>query len=446
VFAARNDAAGGLLLLDLGSHQARAVALVPEGSELVLRGAASVPFGAAPDGVLVALDLARTQLEELLGTCGQRAGLGVRRVLASIGGTHLRLVQARGSIALRLPVVLRRAHLERVLDAATAIELPSDQEVLHVLPTSYEVDGARTHEPPLGIRARRLLAEAALVTVSRLALDTLERVLAELGYELVDVAAEPLVTAGAVLSADDRQRGAVLVDLGAERITAVVYRHRVVQGLHVLGAGAVHASRDLAFALRLELGRAEEIKRRYGVARVAEADPEVETLLEHEGRTVRVGQPALAAVLEPRMRELLALVRQGLGSALAPGDRVVLCGGGARLRGLVELAEDVFAAPARMGASRVGGDLEAETSCTALGLAVYAERCGLERRARSPAWSGAVRRLGRAFGMGALRPPAAAARPVAAAGRGESRPRRVFVPPRVGVDLEVGDVRVRTRV
>ena len=395
---AKPDPRPGLLALDLGTHRVRALALVAHGTNLAVCGRAEARAIAARDGVLVHLDRARAEIGHVLREAALQAGLRAKRVVAGIGGTHLRLVHGHGSLSFPQPVSLRRTHLERALDAAAAIGVPNDLEVLHVLPTGYEVDGARTERPPLGIRARRLAAQAAVVTVSRLALDNLDRVLIDLGYELVDAAAEPLLAASAVLSPEDREDGAVLVDIGAERTSAVAYRHRVLCGLVCLGAGAAHVTRDLGYALRLGFEPAEALKRRFGVASVAAADPEAEMRVERDGTPIRLSQRAMAAVIEPRMREILSLVHDALRAegGLALANRVVLCGGGANLPGLVELAEEVFASPARLGAVPHPG--APDDSSTALGLVQHAVRCGLYPRSRWRMWDRAVHRL-----RGALR-------------------------------------------
>jgi cell division protein FtsA len=427
----------GLLALDLGTHTTRALALARDGDALGVVGRCVRQGAVGRDGIPMQVDVARARLAEVLDGAALDGGVLGRRVVAAIGGTHVRVARARGSLNLRAAVALRPPHLERALDAAAAIGLPRDQEILHVLPTGYRVDGARTVRPPLDVRARRLVAEVAVVTASRLALDNLARILSDLGYELVDAAAEPLLTARAVLTPEDRQRGAVVVDIGAERIGAAVYRDRVLQGLASIGAGAAHISRDLAWALRCDTAQAEELKLGLGVAQSAAADPTHVADFTLGDRRARVGERLLARVIEPRMRELLTLTRSALDSAgtLASSDRVVLVGGGAALRGVADLAEHVFDAPARTAPLRQAEDA---TSFTGLGLVTYASHTRLDRDGRGR-WSGAMQRLRRVLSASvASRTHGNAEGPIAV--------RSVHVPPRGGVDLEVSDVRVRTRV
>ncbi len=436
---------GELLLLDLGSQRARAGAARVEDGALRICGAAEAPFSAVRDGVIVHLESARAQLAALLSTAAARGGVRTRRVVAAIGGTHLHWMRARGSLALRLPVCLRDAHLERALDAAAAMGLPREQEMLHVVPTGYRVDGARTVRPR-GMRARRLVAEAAVLTASRLALENLERALHDIGYELIEPVAEPLVAAHEALTIEDRTRGAVLIDLGAERVCAIVYRDGVLQGLAQIGAGAAHISRDLALVLRIAPHEAEDVKQQLAVARVELADTARSLPLRRGGRMLRLGQADVARVVEPRMRELLVLTREALRQAriLAPSDRVVLSGGGARLAGVVDLAENVFHVPARRDVPDVAvPGVEHASTGTLLGLLAYASRCGLHRAGRRIFLRGAVQRLRNVLGVGGSRPSASGhARPETRVA-GPETARSVHVSPSVGVDLEVGDVRVR---
>ena len=449
---ARNMEREGLLLVDLGSSAVRVLAAVRDAAGLQLCAAAEQPCSAGRDGVLVHRELAREQLGAAVQEAVRQAGIPLRRAIAALGGTHLGMLRTSGSLQLKLPVSLRQTHLEQALEKAACIGLPPDQEVLHVLPTSHRVDGATVARSPVGVRARLLVVECALVTASRLALDNLERVFADLDLELLDVAAEPLVTAGALLGAEDRRRGAVLVDIGAERIGAVVYREHVLQGLACLGVGSAHVSRDLAYALQLEFAAAEELKQRFGVAVVTAAAPGAETEIRRAGGSARLGQEALAGVIEPRWRELLGLVRDALrrSQALAPGDRVVLGGQGARLPGSVAVAEAVFGLPARLAeecssipAAAAPAALRQRTSATALGLLDYASRCAAHGARRGPAWRDAVQRLRHVFAAAAARRTTGAA--VRRATSIEAAARQGgHEPLEGGVDLEVDDVRVRT--
>jgi len=320
----------------------------------------------------------------------------------------LHCARANGTLRLRVPVLVRESHVERLIQTAADIGLPADREVLHVLPRHFCVDGAYTPRPPIGMRGRTLSVEASVVTASRLALDNLERVVQDAGYVLVDVAAAPLVSAHAVLRADERRRGVLLVEVGAESIDATLYRDGALRALTCLGAGTSHVTRDLAYAFRLETPDAEELARRHGVARVADADPSLHLEWDDaQGRPWRVRQGTLAQVIEPRARELLLLARTALErqEALRPDDRLVLCGAGSGMHGMLALAETVFGVHTRRGdagaeVARVAAQWPAATAVS-LGLVRYAERCGVARAHQErPRWSAAWHGMRQVVGTG----------------------------------------------
>ena len=401
--AASLERPAAVLALDLGTHKALALAARQVGDRVLVCGWAERPCAAVRRGVLVDLEAARGVLALVLADAQRTSGLDTRRVVAGVGGAPVRSVRARGSLRNKIPLVLQEAHLDRALDAAADIGLPADHEILHVLATGYLVDGARAVKSPLGMRARNLIAEAAVVTVASLVLDNLQRVLEDLGYELVGAAAEPLAGARAGLTEDDRARGAVLVDIGAESTGAAAYRDGVLQGLCSVAAGGAHVTRDLAFALQVDLEQAEAVKRRHGAALAEQASAARRVEIRRGRERLLVSAQTLSQVVEARMEELLGLVRDGLAAqgALGLGDRVVLAGGGARLRGSVELAEQIFAAPARVAAPEPCAWREASgdpACCTALGLVAYAVRGGLLCDERPKAWARAAHRLRRVLG------------------------------------------------
>jgi len=411
--AARVETAG-ILALDLGAARALALVACPEGSRTRVVGWAERAAALTSHGVLVDLEAARSVLADVLEAAQAQSGRRLTRVVAGVGGGQVRSMSASGSMRSKLPVVLQHSHIDRALDAAADIGLPSDHEILHVLPTGYLVDGVRVVRSPLGMRGRSLTAEAVVVTVRSQVLDQLQRVLEGLGYELVGAAAEPLAAARVGLGSEDRTRGAVLLDIGAESTGAAVYRNGVLQSLVWVLAGGSHVTRDIAFALQLELEQAEALKRRAGHALVEGVDPARQIEVRRGRERLTVNQQTLAGIIEARMEELLGMAREALRerAALGIGDRIVLAGGGARLRGSVELAEQVFEAPARLASpDEASGWREAvgdPACCTALGLVEYAARSGLLRpEPPAPwlrAWDGLRRAVGERRGRGQTGP------------------------------------------
>jgi cell division protein FtsA len=400
----------GFFVLDVGPQEAQALAVVVDAQTAEVRGAAVEAWGTVRSGVLVDLDAARQTIAGLLERVARDSRLRSRQVVASLHGSHLHCARANGTLRLRVPIVVRESHVERLLHTAADIGLPGDREVLHVLPRHFCVDGAYTPCPPVGMRGRTLSVEASVVTASRLALDNLERVVHDAGHVLVDVAAAPLVSAQTALRPEERQRGVVLVDVGPESIDASLYRDGALRALACLGAGTAHVCRDLAYAFRLDAPDAEALARRHGVARVADADPSLHLEWDDtQGRPWRVRQGTLAQVIEPRARELLSLACGALErqEGVRPGDRVVLCGAGARMHGMLALAETVFgvharlgAAPAEPGAARLAARWPA-ASPVSLGLVGYAERSGVARtHLERSRWNAALRGMRQIVGTG----------------------------------------------
>jgi cell division protein FtsA len=399
MFRGRRKSDNGLFVLDVGTSEVRAVALVRQGSELH---AVAQATGRAPQNVsggLPDLESFRQCVGEVLQRAAWESGVAARRVVASVGGAHVRSVRAQGRLQLRRTMPLRESHVQRVLDMAADLDLPRDHEVLHVVPMGFRVDDVPTHRPPIGMRAQSLCADVSVVTVSRLALDNLERVLDSLDWQLVDAAAEPLVTARAALTREDRQRGTILIDIGAEVLHAASYRDGGLLGIASLAAGSAHVTRDLSWALRLELDEAETLKTRHGIAMVDRAQRDLRIPVRSNGRAAWVGQKAVAQVIEPRLSELLVMTRDGLRAqgALIAAARVVLTGNGARLRGLPQLVERIFAAPAQTATFRAcqGGE-GAVPGCVVAGLIEYVRSVGLgcERHRRQQAWRWLVRTFG----------------------------------------------------
>jgi cell division protein FtsA len=400
VFGAKRKISNGLFVMDVGTSEVRAVALVGHAGDLHVVAQAVGPAPQNVPGALPDLESFRDSVGEVLQRVAWESGVTVRRVVASVGGAHVRSMRAQGRLQMRRTMPLREAHVQRVLDMAADLDLPRDHEVLHVVPTSFRVDDVPTHRPPIGMRAQSLCAEVSVVTVSRLALDNLERVLDSLDWQLVDAAAEPIVTARAALGREDRQRGAILLDIGAEVLHAASYRDGALLGIASLAAGSAHVTRDLSWALRLDVEEAESLKKQYGVAVVDAARRELRIPVHSNGRAAWVGQRAVAQVIEPRLSELLVLIRDGLRAqgALIPAARVVLTGNGARLRGLNKLVERIFAAPAHAATFRAceQDNDSAVPGCVAAGLIDYVRSAGLgrERHRRQKAWRWLVRTLG----------------------------------------------------
>ncbi len=205
-----------LVVLDLGASKLLGAAISGSNHAWTVRAWEERPSACIQRGVIVDAAAAAAVVRDVLAAIAAATGRRNARVVIGVGGGAVRSVQARGSVRTRLAVSIQAAHVHRALDAAADIGLPSDHEILHVLPVGYEVDGARVVRHPLGTRAKNLVAEAAVVTVRSAALDALQRAVESTGATVVGAAAAPHAAARAALKSEDRRRGAVVLHVGAE--------------------------------------------------------------------------------------------------------------------------------------------------------------------------------------------------------------------------------------
>jgi cell division protein FtsA len=281
------------------------------------------------------------------------AACEIRTVIAGSAGSHIKGFNSHGVVAVRNREVAA-GDVERVIDAARAVALPTDQEVLHVLPQEFIVDDQDGIREPVGMAGVRLEARVHIVTGAVSAGQNLVKCCNRAGLHVADVLAGPLAAAEAVLTPEERELGVALLDLGGGTTDVVVYMGGSIRHTAVLPVGGGHVTSDLAAALCTPPAEAERLKQRHGSALAAVTPPEQS--IEVAGLGGRpphhLSRRALAEVIEPRVEEMLMLAkheieRAGCLAALASG--VVLTGGGAILEHTTTLAERVFRLPVRPG-------------------------------------------------------------------------------------------------
>jgi cell division protein FtsA len=318
------------------------------------------------------------------------AACEIRSVVAGSAGSHIKGFNSHGVVAVRNREVAP-GDVERVIDAARAVALPTDQEVLHVLPQEFIVDDQDGIKEPVGMAGVRLEARVHIVTGAVGAGQNLIRCCNRAGLHVDDVLAGPLAAAEAVLTPEERELGVALIDLGGGTTDVVVYQAGAIRHTAVLPVGGTHVTNDLASALCTPPAEAERLKQRHGSA-VAAVTPHDQTI-EVAGLGGRpphhLSRRALADVIEPRVEEMLTLVKQeieraGCGQALASG--IVLTGGGAVVEHTTALAERVFRRPVRLGVPlHLTGLVDVVASpmySTAVGLVLHGlKRSGHGRRA-----------------------------------------------------------------
>jgi len=328
-------------------------------------------------------------------------------VFAGIAGEHVRAVTSQGIVAVAGDEIVR-ADVERVNAVARALAIPPDRELLHAIPQEYTVDRAAGIQDPVGMGGMRLETDMYLVTIGSQPAANLRKCVERAGHQVRELVLEPLASALAVLTEDEKDLGVTLVELGASSTDVAVFHDNKIRHLANIPYGGAHVTNDLVHGVNLSQSDADHLKETYGVAleRMVEGD-EVIALPDtpaHAGR--QVPRELLAHIIHQRLDEIFDLVvRSVRGTGLAPqlASGVVLTGGGAELPGTAELARDVFGASVRVGRplDAIAGlreALDTPREATVAGLTLY----GASRLAIGNAGAPAPRRVALGFSSVAL--------------------------------------------
>ncbi len=308
------------------------------------------------------------------------AGVRADRVFVGIAGNHIDANVSTGVVAVGGGEI-GPGDVERVHEVARAVVVPSDREVLHVLPQEYRVDGQAEIRDPVGMAGTRLEAEVYIITCSGTATANLRKAVSRAGYKVEAFVHEPLADARAVLAEDEREVGVALVDLGAGTTELAVFRDSKTEHLATIPWGSAAITNDLVKGLSIPFAEAERAKEQHGVASAQMVDPRetVDLPGPNPGTRREIARELIAHIIEQRLDEILELVSTELeraGQAEELGAGVVLTGGGSELLGAVDLAHHVFGMPARVGVpgAGLGGLADAvrkQRFATATGLALF---------------------------------------------------------------------------
>jgi cell division protein FtsA len=366
--------------LDPGTYKiCVVVAEVIDGRPEIL-GIGAAPSHGIQKGMVVNIDATVESIRKAVEEAEVMAGCDIRSVTVALDGTHLRGFNSHGIVAVRNNEV-SAGDVERVLDAARAVALPMDREVLHVLPQEFIVDGQDGIPEPVGMAGVRLEARVHIVTGAVTSAQNLMKCCRRVGLDVTGVFAGCLAAGDGVLSPEEKELGVALVDIGGGTTSLLIYQAGAIRHTAVLPVGGGHLTKDIAAGLRTPVAEAEKLKQRHGCAAPAAiARDETIEVPGVGGRTPRlVRRQLIGKIIEPRMEEILTLVademaRVGYEDGLASG--VVLSGGSSVLEGATTLAERVFRAPIRIGNPlEVGGLVDAVSSpmyATAVGLVLQA--------------------------------------------------------------------------
>jgi cell division protein FtsA len=381
---------GVIAALDIGTYKVCALVgeLSQDGIEVI--GIGTHPSEGLKKGVVINIESTVASIRQAVEQAQLMAGCEIHTVFSGIAGGHIKGFNSHGLIGLKGKEVTER-DVGRVLDAARAVAIPMDQDVLHVLPQEFVLDGQNGIRDPVGMAGVRLEAKVHLITGSSTSAQNLLKCCERNGLQVEEIVLEPLASAEAVLTEEEKELGVALVDIGGGTTDIALFHEGSVKFTTVLGLGGSHLTGDLAAGLRTPLADAERIKQNYGCAltRMVSRDEMIEVPNIGTREPRRVSRQILCEILESRMDEILGLVqreimRSGLEASLASG--VVLTGGTTLLDGITDLAEEIFSLPVRRGLPmRIGGLVDLVSNpmyATGVGLILYGMKRKMEANGR----------------------------------------------------------------
>lgn len=340
--------------LDIGTS--KVVALVGEigedgGVEVI--GLGSHPSRGLKRGVVVNIDSTVQSVQRAVEEAELMAGCEIKSVSVGIAGSHVRSLNSNGIVKIKDGEVTQ-SDKDRVLEAARAVAIPADQQILHTLAQEYIIDGQDGIREPIGMSGVRLEARVHIVTGAQSATQNIVKCVRRCGLNPDDIVLQQLASSTAVLAEDEKDLGVCLCDIGGGTTDIAVFVHGAIHHSAVIPIAGDQVTNDIAVALRTPTHHAEDLKIRYACAltQLANANETIEVPSVGDRAPRRLERQTLAEVVEPRYEELFGLVlaelkRSGFENMIAAG--VVLTGGGARMEGAIELAEEVFNMPVRLG-------------------------------------------------------------------------------------------------
>jgi len=368
--------------LDIGTTKICAIVgnVTEEGVEIV--GIGTSPSKGLRKGVVINIESTVAAIKKAIEEAELMAGCEIKSVYAGIAGGHIKGFNSQGVIAIKNREVSPE-DVKRVIEAAKAIAIPMDREVIHILPQEFIIDDQDGIREPLGMSGVRLEAKVHIVTGAVASAQNIVKSCNRAGLEVADIVLEQLSSSEAVLSPDEKELGVALVDIGGGTTDIAIFVDGAIKHTSVLSLGGNHLTNDIAVGLRTPMAEAERIKQKYGccLSSLVGKDETIE-VPSVGGRKPRVlSRQLLCEILEPRVEEIFTLVnreivKSGLEDVIASG--VVITGGSTILEGMPELAEQIFNLPVRRGLpQKIGGLTDVVNSpvyATGVGLVVYGSK------------------------------------------------------------------------
>ncbi|HZN54324.1 MAG TPA: cell division protein FtsA [Candidatus Polarisedimenticolaceae bacterium] len=392
--------------LDIGTTKISCVvAELKENGSVEVVGLGQAASRGLRKGVVVNLDATVDAVKACVEEAEMMAGVAVESATVGIAGGHIRSFNSRGVIAISgKERTVSREDLRRVMDAARAVSIPQDREILHVLPQEFVLDDQGGISQPVGMTGSRLEANVHIVTAATTSIQNLVTCVNRAGVEVRDTVLEQLAASESVLTHDEKDLGVALIDIGGGTTDLAIFEKGSIWHTAVLPAGGDHFTNDLAVGLRTPIPDAERLKKKHGcsLATLVEGDDAIEVASVGGRKPRMLSRQVMAEILQPRAEEIFTLIheevsRAGFEKLLNAG--VVLTGGGSLLPGMLEVAEQIFDLPVRLGhPGGVNGLAEPSSGpqlATAVGLALYsAHNLGKDHARGFPVSPGAIAKFG----------------------------------------------------
>ncbi|MDH5359412.1 MAG: cell division protein FtsA [Gammaproteobacteria bacterium] len=371
--------------LDIGTSKVVAIVgeSTPEGMVEII-GIGSHPSRGLKKGVVVNIESTVQSIQRAVEEAELMAGCQIHSVYAGIAGSHIRSLNSHGIVAIRDKEVTQ-GDVERVIDAAKAVAIPADQKILHIIPQEFLIDNQEGIREPIGMSGVRLEAKVHMVTGAVSAAQNIVKCVRRCGLEVDDIILEQLASSYSVLTEDEKELGVCMVDIGGGTTDMAIFSEGAIRHTAVIPIAGDQVTNDIAVALRTPTQYAEEIKIKYACALTQLANPEetIEVPSVGDRPSRRLARQTLAEVVEPRYEELFTLVREelrrsGFEDLCAAG--IVLTGGCSKMEGAVDLAEEIFHMPVRLGMPQfVAGLADVVKNpiyATGVGLLLFGHRNG----------------------------------------------------------------------
>jgi cell division protein FtsA len=363
--------------LDVGTTKICAVVGEVINGEIEIKGVSTSSSSGLRKGVVVNIEATVESIRNAVKNAESATGVEINSVYVGISGGHIKGFNSHGAIGIRGKEVTF-TDVERVIDSAKAVYVPLDREVLHAIPTGYTLDGQNGIKDPEGMIGARLEAKVYILTGAVTSVQNLLKCCEKAGVEVIDIVFEPLASAEAILTDDEKELGVAVVDIGGGTTDIILYKDGWLRHTSVLAIGGTHFTNDIAVGLRMSVTEAERVKKQYGHAITDLIDDLEEVDIIQAGQDRKILRRHMSEIIQPRTEELIDLIKNELTSCSGydiASTGVVLTGGGSLLAGFEGLAESILELPVRIGApagTRGSGEIVKNPMyATGTGLVLY---------------------------------------------------------------------------